>query len=243
MSNVPEVRVISIGAMSAHPLRGERPGLRTGHATTTLVSVGDRRILIDPGLPAPAVIARLEERTGLTPAQITHVFLTSFHPETRRGLEAFEQAEWLIAERERETVGVPIAESLRRLGESARAADAAGEDLHEDQRTMLQVLERDAAILHRCRPAPDSLAPGVDLFPLPGVTPGLTGVLIPRPLGDVLICGDAIPTIEHLEQGKAPKHAADVAQARESLAEAVEIADLLVLGRDNMVVNPTKRPF
>jgi len=241
--SVPEVRVISIGAMSAHPLRGERPGARTGHATTTLVTAGDARILVDPGLPAQALVARLEERSGLRPAQITHVFLTSFHPEARRGLEAFDRAEWLIAERERETVGVPIAESLRRLGETALAADAAGEEMHEDQQTMLRVLERDAAILHRCRPAPDSLAPGVDLFPLPGVTPGLTGLLVPRPMGDVLICGDAIPTIEHLEQAKAPQHAADVALARESFREAVEIADLLVLGRDNMVVNPTKRPF
>lgn len=242
-AGAPDVRVISIGAMSAHPLRNERSGVRTGHATTTLVRSGEAAILVDPGLPAPAVTARLEERTGLTPERITHVFLTSFHPETRRALEAFENAEWLIAEREREAVGVPIAESLRRLAESQRAADAAGEEFHEDQQAMLRVLQRDAAILHRCKPAPDSLAPGVDLFPLPGVTPGLTGLLIVRPTGDVLITGDAIPTIEHLEQGKAPQNAADIDQARESFAEAVEIADLLVLGRDNMVVNPTRRAF
>ncbi len=243
MSSVPQVRVISIGAMSAHPLRGERQATRTGHATTTLITAGDARILVDPGLPAPALAARLEERTGLTPEKITHVFLTSFHPEARRGLEAFEAAEWLVSERERETVGVPIAEGLRRLADTARDAEAAGEQLHDDQKTMIAVLQRDAAILHRCVPAPDSLAPGVDLFPLPGVTPGLTGLLIPRPLGDVMLVGDAIPTVEHLEQGKAPQHAADVAQARGSLAEAVEIADLLVLGRDNIAVNPTKRPF
>ncbi len=243
MPSVPHARVISIGAMSAHPLRGERAGARTGHATTTLVTSGDTRILVDPGQPAPALVARLEERSGLTPERITHVFLTSFHPELRRGLEAFEHAEWLIAERERETVGVPIAQSLQRLAQSAEDARDAGEQLHDDQQTMLKVLQRDAAILQRCRPAPDSLAPGVDLFPLPGVTPGLTGLLLPRPVGDILITGDAIPTIEHLEQGKAPQHAADVAQARDSFAEAIEIADLLVLGRDNMVVNPTKRPF
>jgi hypothetical protein len=37
--------------------------------------------------------------------------------------------------------------------------------------------------------------------------------------------------------------AADTDQARESFAEAVEIADVLVLGRDNAVSNPTKRGF
>jgi hypothetical protein len=33
----------------------------------------------------------------------------------------------------------------------------------------------------------------------------------------------------------------DVEQARQSLAEAVEIADVLVLGRDNAVNNPMRR--
>ena len=37
--------------------------------------------------------------------------------------------------------------------------------------------------------------------------------------------------------------AADVEQARESFQEAVEIADVLIPGRDNLIVNPTKRPF
>jgi hypothetical protein len=37
--------------------------------------------------------------------------------------------------------------------------------------------------------------------------------------------------------------AANVQLARESFAEAVEIADYLVLGRDNFVTNPTKKPF
>jgi glyoxylase-like metal-dependent hydrolase (beta-lactamase superfamily II) len=189
-SSVPEVRVISIGALAAHPMRGERAPVRTGHSTTTLITAGDARILVDPGLPGPAIVARLEERAGLS-----------------------------------------------------RDAQAAGEELDEDQETMLRVLKRDVAILQRTQAAPDSLAPGVDLFPLPGLTPGLTGLLVLRPSGDILICADAIPTVEHLEQGKVLQSAADVDQARESFQEAIEIADLLVLGRDNMVVNPTKRPF
>jgi glyoxylase-like metal-dependent hydrolase (beta-lactamase superfamily II) len=242
-SSVPEVRVISIGALAAHPMRGERAPVRTGHSTTTLITAGDARILVDPGLPGPAIVARLEERAGLSPEQITHVFLTSFHPETRRGLEAFPDATWMLSETERESVGVPIVESLKRIGETVRDAQAAGEELDEDQETMLRVLKRDVAILQRTQAAPDSLAPGVDLFPLPGLTPGLTGLLVLRPSGDILICADAIPTVEHLEQGKVLQSAADVDQARESFQEAIEIADLLVLGRDNMVVNPTKRPF
>jgi len=58
-----------------------------------------------------------------------------------------------------------------------------------------------------------------------------------------LICGDAIPTVEHLERGQVLQASGDVIRARESFAEAVEIADYLVPGRDNIVPNPVKRPF
>ena len=58
-----------------------------------------------------------------------------------------------------------------------------------------------------------------------------------------LITGDAIPTIEHLEAGRVLQDAADVDRARESFAEAIEIADMFVLGRDNVAINPMRRPF
>ena len=78
---------------------------------------------------------------------------------------------------------------------------------------------------------------GVDLFPLPGVTPGMCGLLVAEPNRTTVICGDAIPTLEHYEQGKVLKHAADATAAMESFKEAIEIADVLVLGRDNIVFN------
>ena len=83
----------------------------------------------------------------------------------------------------------------------------------------------------------------MDLFPLPGVTPGLTGLVLAGPRHTTVIAGDAVPTEEHLTQGKVLPWAPDVTQARESFAEVIEIADLIILGRDNLVVNPTKRPF
>jgi glyoxylase-like metal-dependent hydrolase (beta-lactamase superfamily II) len=233
-----DFRVISLGALAAHPLWNERAPARTGHATTTLVRSKDAVVLVDPGLPAPAVAARLSERAGLRPSDITHVFLTSFHPDCRRGIEAFDRAEWLISQAEREAVGVPIAQGLARLAETARSLADAGEEVPEDQAAMVEVLQRDVALLQRCRPAPDSLAPGVDLFPLPGVTPGLTGLLLAEPRRTVLIAGDAIPTIEHLEQGKVLPDCHDRELAQESFKEAIEIADVLVLGRDNWVIGP-----
>ncbi len=236
-----DIRVISIGALGANHLWNEREPKRTGHATTTLVRSGRAVILVDPGLPAPALKARLGERANLDPKDVTHVFLTSFAPECRRAIELFDRAEWLLSEAERETVGVPLAQSLHRLAQTREDLEAAGEAFDEDQAAMLEILRRDVAVLSRCRPAPDSLAAGVDLFPLPGVTAGMCGLLLGEASRTTLVCGDAIPTQDHLEQGKVLATCWDRAKAQESFSEAVEIADLLVLGRDNAVMNMTRR--
>ncbi len=225
-----DVRIISIGALASHPLWNEREPVRTGHATTTLIRAGKLTILVDPGLPEQAITARLGERAGITPADVTHVFLTSFHPECRRGLGAFTKAVWWIGEVERETVGVPLAKVLT--------------EMHgREDPERIEDLRLEVAMLRRCQPAPDRLAPGVDLYPMPGVSPGLCGLLISGPRTTTILCGDAIPTIEHLEQGKILPWAENVEQAGDSYKEAVETADTLILGRDNMVANPTKRPF
>ncbi len=236
-----DIRILSIGALAAHPLWDERHPVRTGHSTTTLIQTSDAKIIVDPGLPAPALKARLGERAGLTPDAITHVFLTSFNPECRRGIGLFDKAKWLIAEQEREAIGVPIAQSLARLAQNKELAEHAGEEFDESQQTMFEVLERDVAELSRCEPAPDSIVEHVDLFPLPGFSAGLCGLILAEPSRTTLICGDAIPTIEHLDEGKVMPTCADRELAQESFKEAIEIADVLILGRDNMVINPTKR--
>ena len=98
----PEFRIISLGTLAAHPLWNERGEVRTGHATCTLISVGDAHILVNPSLPAQAMAARMSERTVLKPDQITHVFLTAFPGDHRRALETFADATWLIHEPERQ---------------------------------------------------------------------------------------------------------------------------------------------
>ena len=225
-----DLRIISIGTLAANTLWNEKGNARTGHATCTLIRAGKRVIVVDPGLPAQMIALRLNERSGLHAKDVTHVFLTTFKPDTMRGIMAFEKAQWWIAHDEREAIGVPLVGSLQKA-----AVD--GED------DLKKMLEQDVAVLRRCEPAPDRLGDGVDLFPLPGVTPGCCGLLCTTPRASTLICGDAIPTVEHLERGQVLQSAADVMRARESFGEAVEIADYLVLGRDNLVPNPVKRPF
>ena len=224
-----DFRVISIGTLASHPLWNEPADVRTGHATTTLISVGSKtNILVDPSLPPAALLARLAERSNVTPDEITHVFLTSADALHRRALPVFDGAVWLTGEAELDAARA----SMPAMIDGARKGGD-GE--------LVAYLEAELGILRRCRPAPDSLAAGVDLFPLPGVTVGCCGLLLPLPALTVLVCGDAVATAEHLGDAKVLPECHDLEQARESFAEAVQIADVLVPGRDNVLINPVRR--
>ncbi len=222
-----ELRVISIGALAAHPLWGERTPVRTGHATCTLLRTGDLVVLIDPGLPEQAMVARLAERANITPEQVTHVFLTSFHTDTHRGIGAFEHATWWISRAEREGVGVPMIGGLRHAVE-------------QGNRELRQALEREVAILERCEETPEAIAEDVDVFPLPGVTPGLCGLLVTEGESATLVCGDAAPTVEHIRRRLVLPWSVNVDAAKASFSEALEIAEWLIPGRDNLMPCPAR---
>jgi len=71
----------------------------------------------------------------------------------------------------------------------------------------------------------------------------LCGLIISKPRLTILICGDAVATVEHLEEGKVLPDCVDIELAQESFREAIEIADQLILGRDNIVGNPMRGVF
>ena len=217
------VDIISIGTLSRNRLWDEAEAVRTPHATTTLIRAGDRTILVDPGLPAPALAARLHERTGLRPDAVDTVFLTNARPAHRAGLPLFGHATLLTHELERDA-------ELARL--SALIADAPDEDLDRAH------LERELAVIDSLRPADDKLADGVDLFPLFGYTPGTCGLLVTTPLTSTLVAGDAVITLDHFLAGQVLPDSYDVRAAQEAMAEVYEIADLVVPGHDNLFVNP-----
>ena len=220
-----DIRVISIGALACHPLRAERSDVRPGHATTSLVKTEDACVIVDPSLPPESLIPRLDERAGIAPEEITHVFLTDLRPDRRRGIAAFANADWYTSELERNA-----------YGEAIRAQEQNAQDDPQLQR----VLEEESALVARVGAAPDQLVVGVDLFPLPGVTPGLCGLLLPTPRATVLICGDAVATLEHVQEVKVLPHLHDLEAAHESFKEALEIADIMIPGRDNIIPNPLR---
>lgn len=223
-------RIISLGTLAAHPLWEERTPVRGGHATTTLITTDDANILVDPSLPAQVLVARLDERSNVKPDQITHVFLTSVDQLHIRGLPAFDNANWLAHEPDLDA-------ALSQLDEQIHQTEK-GSD-----RELLAVLENQRKIIANCEPATDSIVQDVDLFPLPGVTEGSCGLLLPLPGSTVLICGDTIATSEHLEKGRVLPNCHNVEQAQASFTEAIEIADIFILGRDNIIVNPLRKPF
>jgi glyoxylase-like metal-dependent hydrolase (beta-lactamase superfamily II) len=214
--------IISIGTLSRNRLWNETSAVRTAHATTTLIRAGKRHILIDPGLPAPAIVARLYERTGLKPVQIDSVFLTNFRPSHRAGLPAFSSATVLLHENEKQ---------FARQQLQALIKDAPSEDLR-------QAIQIDLRLLQTTQSPPDKLADGVDLFPLFGYTPGTCGILLTTPTTSTLITGDAVATLDHFLAGQVLPDSNDIAGAQESLKEVYEIADLVVPGHDNIFLNP-----
>ncbi len=224
-----DYRVISIGTLSQHPLWSGPQTARTPHATTTLVRSDKRVILVDPSLPAEILESRCRERAGIGFDAVTDVFLTSFRPAHRRALPGLTHARWWINATERETIGRALIGEL----EQVDANDAETE----------QMLKTDIALLQRCEEAPDALAEHVDLFPLPGYTPGTCGLLLALPGATVVIAGDAVVTVEHLERGQVLAGAYDLEQARRSLVEVIEIADWIVPGHDNLTPNLTRSAF
>lgn len=215
--------VISIGTLSRNLLWKETESVRTPHATCSLIRTEKRNILVDPGLPAPALVARLYERTGLRPEAIDTVFLTNARPAHRAAVGAFRKARVLLHEIELETT---LAKLRQMLDEH--------EEEEEDRKTIVSEIE----ILERFRPAQDQLAPQVDLFPLFGYTPGTCGLLISGTLQTTLIAGDAVATQDHLLAGQVLPGCFNLEQAKESLREVYEIADIVIPGHDNVFPSP-----
>lgn len=216
------VDVISIGTLSRNLLWKETEAVRTAHATCSLIRTGKQNILIDPGLPGAVLAARLFERTGLRPEAIDTIFLTNARAAHRAGLDAFPDATILIHELEQEFV---LQQFNARL--------EADED-REEEDVLRAAIDR----VKSFKAAPDKVAPQVDLFPLFGYTPGTCGLLVTAATHTLLIAGDGIATADHFLAGQVLPGCFNVEQAKESLTEAIEIADIIVPGHDNVMLSP-----
>ncbi len=219
-----EFDIVSIGTLSHNPLWGEAGGLRTAHATTTLIRQDERAILVDPSLPAPALEARLFERTGKRFGDVTDVFCTTLRPTHRRAIEACEGARWWAAPAELET----YRHHLEGLQGSAERLDA-------DSRA---AVEADLELIDRFQPAADRLGDQIHLFPLGGPSPGSAGLILTPVTVTIVIAGDAALTRGHVQAGRVWEGSADAETAMNSLEDVLEIADLIICGHDNIMLSP-----
>ena len=218
-------RIVSIGTLPTHPLWSECGETRTGHATTTIIKSDGATLLVDPSLPAVMLDARLHERWGIKLASITHVFLTSFDPDRRRSLEGLSHATWFMHDPEIQSAREAIDDELHRA---------------DGDQEVTEILEHHRDLLVNFKVPDDHLFQSVDLFPLPGYTPGSCGLLLPTASKTILICGDTVATHEHLEKGSVLSNCSCAETAMESFKECIEIADIIVPGRDNVLLNPIR---
>lgn len=218
-------RIVSIGTLASNPLWNEVGAPRTGHATTTVIKSGDAIMLVDPSLPGQMLNARLYERWGIDLSAVTHVFLTSFDPDRRRTLGDLGHATWFMHEPEIQAAVLALRDELERA---------------EGDTDLTLLLEQHRNLLGNFDVPQDTVLPGVDLFPLHGYTPGSCGLLLPTQTRTILLCGDTVATSEHLAQASVLSNCADIEMAQESFKECIEIADVIVPGRDNVVLNPVR---
>ncbi len=218
-------RICSIGTLPTNPLWNESCPLRTGHTTSTIIKSDGAIILVDPSLPPQMQNARLQERWGITLDEVTHVFLTSFDIERRRTLTGLQHACWYMSELE-------IQSASEMMGDEMQRADGDAE--------LTQLLESQHELLTSFSCPQDKPFPQVDLFPLPGFTTGSCGLLLPTARYTILICGDTVATREHVQQGSVLSSAQNIDLAQESFKECLEIADIIVPGRDNVILNFTR---
>jgi len=219
-----EFCVVSIGTLSHNRLWGEGGPVRTAHATTTYIDDGRRRILVDPSLPAGALAARFNERTGKTIADVTDVFCTTLRPVHRHSIEAFRDATWWVNEVELQRYHSHL-EGL--LGSAGRLSDI-------DARAA----EADLKLLERFRPAPEKFGPQISLYPLEGPSAGSAGLLLTPPVMTIAIAGDAALTEEHIRRGQVWQGSGDAEAAGQSLQDLLEIADVIVPGHGNITIAP-----
>ena len=206
MSDV-RIDVIAIGSLAANKYWNEKTAVREEYSTATLVRAGKLVLMVDPGWPAEVLRSALYYRSGLAPDAVTHVFVTHLDASHMRGIGLFGKAKWLAYEEE------------LRYAQAEWPPDAPGRQA-----------------LARLKAAPEKFAPGVDLYPTFGHTPGHASIFAYTPTQGTIIAGDAVLTRDHFEHGDLGEAPWDLEKAKLSLQDIVEIAEIVVPGHDSLFV-------
>jgi glyoxylase-like metal-dependent hydrolase (beta-lactamase superfamily II) len=202
------VDVIAIGSLAKNKYWKEKTSARNEFSTVSLVRSGDMVMVVDPGWPAEVLRASLYYRSGLDPKDVTHVFCTHLDAAHIAGMVLFEKAQWYVYEEE------------LTYADAEWPADAPAR-----------------TVLERLTAAPEKFAPGVDLYPTFGHTPGHASIIVYSPMNTMVITGDAVLTRDHFEHGDLGDGPWDLEKAKTSFQDIAEIADLIIPGHDNIMLS------
>lgn len=202
-------KTLTLGHLSRNKFWGESDNAQYHSvvATTTLVQADGVNILVDPTLPVHQTEALLRRSAGLGREDIHIVFATHYHGDHRVDADAYPNAKQYMS--------------------AASLADAqtAIEEVRQGRGVPAFVVG-----LEVFAPAPQTLAPGVELYPLPGHTDGNTGLMLDAPEGKVLLAGDTIMGEEYFCAGQGYWFNTSAEKTHASILRAAEDADMVVPG-------------
>ena len=159
--------LLTIGHLSRNEFWGDADdrAYRSHLCTSVLTRTKTRAIVVDLGLPPEEMASVLDRREGLSISEVNDLFLTRFHGDHRFGIDAFPEAEWLVA----------------------------GEEI-PPWRDELPENDDDRRVLERLGTARGELAPDIALLATPGHTPNHHSLVFDAEGLRVVVAGEATMT-------------------------------------------------
>ena len=215
-------RVLTIGHLSRNKYWGESDTAQYHSvvATTVLVQADGINILVDPTLPIKQTEELLRLHSGLGREDIDIVFATHYHGDHR-----VDAADYMNAKLYMSAASLVDAHAAIKEVEQGRGIPAF------------------VAGLEDFSPAPEALAPGVWLYPLPGHTDGNTGLMLDAQEGKVLIAGDTIMGEEYFCAGEGYWFNTSAEKTRASITLSAKDADLVIPGHGDWFLTKGRGNF
>ena len=215
-------KTLTLGHLSRNKFWGESDAAQYHSvvATTTLVQTDGINILVDPTLPVEQTEALLRLHAGLGREDIHIVYATHYHGDHRVDADKYPNAKQYVS------------------AASLQDAQAAIEEVRQGRGVPAFVVG-----LEDFLPAPEQLAPGVTLYPLPGHTDGNTGLMLTAQEGSVLLAGDTIMGEEYFCAGEGYWFNTSAEKTHESIVRAARDADIVVPGHGDIFLTEGRGEF
>lgn len=213
---------ITLGHLSRNKFWGESD-IAQYHsvvATTTLVQADGLNILVDPTLPVEQTEELLRLHAGLGREDIDIVYATHYHADHRIDADCYPNAKLYMSEATLADIQIAMEEVKQGRG-----------------------VPQFVVGLEDFRAAPEQLAPGVQLYALPGHTDGNTGLMLDAPEGKVLLSGDTIMGEEYFCAGEGYWFNTSAEKTHLSIVLAAQHADVVVPGHGDWFLTKGRSAF